>query len=638
MTPALERAVNFVAALMCVLALLWSADLPLMLRVEAYTEQLAALLLGGSLSVLFVTRPLARGGTAPGAIDIALAALAFGLGVYVFFQYPTLLNEAFFRPTESLVLAAALILLTIEGARRGAGLPLLIVLACLLVYAVLGRFLPAVLQPLASDPARLIRYLGFDTAAMFGPALLIACTVVISFVFFGRVLQAAGGGDFFTDLAASLLGRMRGGAGKVEVVSSALFGTISGSAVSNVMSTGIITIPLMKKAGFQSTTAGAVEAVSSTGGQIMPPVMGAAAFLMAEIVGVSYAQVALAAIIPSLLFYLSVFLQVDWEAARTRLPGYDTTGVPPARDVIRMGSIFLVPFAVLFGGLFWWNLAAENAAIYGALALVPIGMAIGYRGQRLTPRRLWDALVQTGRDSIDIVLVCAVAGLIVGVLNFTGLAQGITLVITAIGQNHLFLLLIAVATVCIILGMGMPTTAVYLLVASLAAPQLIRFGVDPLAAHMFVFFYGILSMITPPVALAAYAAANIAQADPLKVGFKACQLGWPAFLLPFLFVYSPALLLKGSVLAVLVSTAAACVGVWFVSAAIAGWLLDPLSPIRRVAFLAAGILMLLPTSVMAWGVWLDAAAIIAGVALLAFELRRRVNARSAAGPSLRPDP
>jgi TRAP transporter 4TM/12TM fusion protein len=366
-----------------------------------------------------------------------------------------------------------------------------------------------------------------------------------------------------------------------------------------------------------------VEAVSSTGGQIMPPVMGAAAFLMAENLQMRYAEVALAALVPALLYYVSVFTQVDLEAARKRIGGLDPATLPRAGRVMRAGWFFLVPFAALFYLMFWRDMQAEESVLLGVAAMIPFAVLIGYGGRRLDWRGFLQALADTGKDAVEILVICAVAGVVIGLLNITGLALGLSLTLVKLGEGNLVLLLVAVAFMCIILGMGLPTTGVYLLVAVLAAPPLVQLGVPPLAAHMFVFFFGCLSMITPPVAMAAYAAAHIANASPMKVGFAACRLGWPAFALPFLFAWSPTLLLRGDPVDVAVSVVTAIGGVWLASAGMAGYLFRELPALKRLGCGAAAALMLLPNDVFAGVIWLELAGLIAGAFLVFTEMRTR---------------
>ncbi|HET7669400.1 MAG TPA: TRAP transporter fused permease subunit [Burkholderiales bacterium] len=567
---------------------MWGLDLPAKLGWQIYQEQFIAALLGLALAIAFLRRVSVS--------NLVLAALGALAGLWLAVRYPPLQADVIGHPVESLLLSVVLLVLTMEACRRSAGVALTVVFAFFFAWALVGHLLPGMLQTRQVGLSRLLPYLALDTSSMLGQALIIAATTVIAFMFFGRVLQACGGADFFTDISTSLFGRYRGGTGKVEVVASALFGTISGSAVANVMSTGIITIPNMKKAGYPREMAGGVEAVSSTGGQIMPPVMGAAAFLMAENLQVRYAEVALAALVPALLFYVSVFVQVDLEAARRRIGGLDPSTLPRAGDVLRRGWFFCVPFAALFYLMFARDLQAEESVLLGVAAMLPFAFFIGYGGRRLTFGGLLRAVADTGKDAMEILVICAVAGVVIGLLNITGLALGLSLTLVHLGQGSVALLLLAVAVMCILLGMGLPTTGVYLLVAVLAAPPLVQLGVAPLAAHMFVFFYGCLSMITPPVAMAAFAAAHIAGASPMRVALAACRLGWPAFVLPFLFAASPALLLSGDPLRVTLAVAAAIAGVWLGSAAISGYLLRDLQPAARASLgAAAGALLYLST-------------------------------------------
>ena len=580
-----------------------------------YQEQFIAAMLGLGLAIAFLRTS--------SKIDAVLSVAGLVAGLWLAVRYPALQADVLGHPAESLALSVALLALVLEACRRSAGVALTLVFAFFFAWALVGHHFTGMLQTKEVGLARLLPYLALDTSSLLGPALIIASTTVIAFMFFGRVLLGCGGSDFFTDLSMALFGRFRGGVGKVEVVASALFGTTSGSAVANVMSTGIITIPNMKKAGYTATTAGGVEAVSSTGGQIMPPVMGAAAFLMAENLQVRYAEVALAAVVPALLFYVSVFTQVDLEAARRRIGALDPATLPRARRVLRGGWFFLVPFATLFYLMFWRDMQPEESVLLGVAAMLPFAVLIGYGGRRLDLRGLLRAAADTGRDAVEILVICAVAGAVIGLLNITGLSLGLSLTLVKLGQGSTVLLLFAVALMCIILGMGLPTTGVYLLVAVLAAPPLVQLGVQPMAAHMFVFFFGCLSMITPPVAMAAFAAAHIAKANPMHVAFAACRLGWPAFVLPFLFAWSPTLLLRGPALDVVISVVSAIGGVWLGSAAIAGYLFTGLSALKRAGFGGAALLMLLPNDAFPGVLWLELAGLAAAALLVFFEMRNR---------------
>ncbi len=615
------RATALAGALIAAGAIVWSFDPGARLGLPVYTEQFAAAMMGLALFVSFVN-PGRHGPPTPMRWALGIAGLV--AGAWLALRYPVLQGNILGHRGEALVLSVLVLALLIESCRRSAGVALTVVFAAFFAYALVGHHLSGLLQTKPIAFPRLVGYLALDTSSVLGIALIIACTTVVAFMFFGRMLQSCGGAEFFTDLSSALFGRYRGGSGKVEVVASGLFGTISGSAVANVMSTGIITIPNMKRAGYRPVTAGAIEAVSSTGGQIMPPVMGAAAFLMAENLQVRYAEVALAALVPALLFYFAVFLQVDYEAARRRIGGLDPAALPRARKVVREGWFFLIPFAVLFWLMFAHNLQAEEAVLWGVAALLPFAAVKGYGGRRLDARGLLRAVSDTGRDAVEIIVICAVAGAVIGLLNITGLSLGLSLSLVKLAAGHLPLLLAAVALVCVVLGMGLPTTGVYLIVALLAAPPLVQLGVPPLAAHMFVFFFGCLSMITPPVAMAAFAAAHIAQARPMAVAAKACQLGWPAFVVPFLFAYSPALLLRGDALVVVWTVLSAFAGTWLLSAAIAGHFRDALTPARRVLFALAGLALLVPLDGFAGALQLEIAGAAAALLLVWSERRRHL--------------
>ena len=598
-------------------AVFWGLDLPTRLGLLVYTEQFLAAALALALFLAYLRPQKLR------AFDAVLALAGLAAGFWLALRYPVLQGDVLSHAREALLLSIVLLVLVLDCCRRTVGLPLAFVFGFFFLYALVGHLLPGALETKHVALGRLLPYLALDTSSMLGAALIIACSTVILFMLFGRLLQACGGAQFFNDVSMSLFGRYRGGPGKVEVCASALFGTISGSAVANTMSTGIITIPNMKRFGYPATMAGAIEAVASTGGQIMPPVMGAAAFLMADILQVRYAVVALAAIVPAALYYFSVFLQVDQEAARRRIGGLDPAALPRVGRVLRAGWFFAVPFAAMFWCMLGLNLEAEPSVLIGAASLVPFAAWQGYAGARLGWRSALHAVVMTGRESVDIIVLCAVAGCVIGLLNITGLALGLSLSLVRIGEHSLPALLVVVAFISVILGMGLPTTGVYLLVAVLAAPALVRLGVQPLAAHMFVFFYGCLSMITPPVAMAAYAAAHIAQASPMRVGWTACRLGWPAFVLPFLFVASPTLLLAGNPFDVAASVGTAIAGVWLVCAAIGGFFLRGLRPPKRVLFGLCGALLLIPTDAFAGAGALNLAAAAFAAVLIILEVRKR---------------
>jgi len=548
--------------------------------------------------------------------DALFALLSTVAGIYFAVRYPVLTNEFYFRQTETFVVGIVFIPLVVEALRRTAGIGLVTILAVFLLYGLFADLVPGQLEGRAQAFPKLVSYLGVDLNALFGLPLVIITSIVIGFIFLGQLLLRSGGSEWFTDLAIGLTGRSRGGSAKIAIVASGLFGSISGSAVSNVASTGVLTIPLMRRGGYAPQAAGAFEAVASTGGQIMPPIMGAAAFLMSERLAIGYSEVVIAALLPALLYYVAVFIQADVEAARRKIPPIPRDQMRPLGKVLREGWFFALPFALLVIALFWLNRRPETAALWAAAAVVVVSLVFGYKGRRIGWRDILLSLSTTGAIAVDIIVIGAMAGLLIGVIEITGLSFGLTFLLVQVGQGSLFLLLVLTAIVSIVLGMGMPTTAIYLIVATLAAPPLRQLGIDPIAADMFVLYYGLLSMITPPVAIAAFTASNLAGARPMKTALLACRYGWPAFVLPFLFVLSPSLLMQGNALEVGQAVITAVAGVWLASAGLGGYFRGPLDIVGRGAFLVAGLALLIPAQGFDGAGWVELGGIVLAVAVL----------------------
>jgi TRAP transporter 4TM/12TM fusion protein len=437
------------------------------------------------------------------------------------------------------------------------------------------------------------------------------------------VLGRCGGSEFFTDLARAWMGRYRGGSAKVAVAGSAFFGMISGSAVANVSAVGVVTIPLMKRSGFPAQIAAAIEAVGSTGGQLMPPVMGAAAFLMAEVLQVPYVAVMIAAIIPAFLYYLALFFQVDLEAAKRGIRGESAERLPQTLAVLKAGWYFPLPFGLLVYALVVWNWRAEYAALAATGVLIACSLAFGYKGERVPIRDLVRAIVSTGGAVVDLILICAVAGMFIGILNITGLAFGMTLQLLTITGESLPVLLLLTALMAILLGLGLPTVGVYIIMATLIAPALVKVGIAPMAAHMFLLYFGIMSMVTPPVALAAFAAANIAGSDVDKTGWTATRIGWAAYIVPFLFVLSPSLLMEGGALEIAWAVATAALGIWLGTIGVVGFFYTPIAAAWRVLFIVAGVLTLIPADMFPGAIVTDVAGLALGAFLVGRELARR---------------
>jgi TRAP transporter 4TM/12TM fusion protein len=617
---------DILQALLVASVVAWVLDLPRrILGLAFYSEQFLTIVLGLGLGLAYL-----RGDERPRWWEWLAAAVALGLCGYIAVRYPDLSNELPMLPLEGVAGSALLILLVLEAARRTAGPVLVIIVLILAAYVFVGPHMPAEFATRPVSPMRLLVYLGLDINAMIGSILGVAAIIVIPFTIMGQVLARTGGSDFFADLAMSGMGRYRGGAAKIAVVGSGLFGMISGSAVSNVMSVGIVTIPLMIRSGFSPIRASAIEAVGSTGGQLMPPVMGAAAFIMAELLHVPYAAVVIAAFLPALLYYGTLFICVDLEAGKAKIGAAQVTDAPALREVLKSGWHFLIPIAFLVVGLLYLEMPAERAAIYSTVILIGLSFLWGYRGKKVGAGEMLRAIIGAGRASVDIILIAAVAGLVVGTLNISGLAFGLTLQLITISGDNVIILLMLTAIVSFVLGMGMPTVGVYVLTATLAAPALIQLGVTPMAAHMFVMYYGMLSMITPPVAIAAFAAANIAGVSGWKTGWASVAFGWSSFLLPFLFVYSPSLLFAAPVAEVAWDFSRTGLGISVGCMALVGYGFAPLSIVGRLLYgtLALAVLVL-PYALPNIG-WIESASAAICAAVLVKDYLRHRRSRAAA--------
>lgn len=600
-------ATTAMGALVALGGIAWGADLYRMVGWNFLAEQFLAVALGLAMGIIYLIRPFndPRGvrDTAPW-YDWVLAIVSVALGVYMSWHYPRMLGEFFNSPTDVVISCSLLFLLVLEGLRRASGWPLVIVVLAFFAYALVGHLVGGALQTREVRPLGMLVYLGLDSSGLFGLVLLIGVTVVIPFVFFGQLLASSGGASFFNDVSLGLMGRFRGGAAKISILASSLFGSINGIVVSNILATGVVTIPMMKQSGFKPEKAAAIEAAASNGGQMMPPVMGAVAFLMADFLQISYAEVAVAALVPSLLYYFALFIQADLEAAKGNILRVPAKDIPKILTVLTKGWLFLLPFAVLVYALFWENREPENAAIFACISVLLIGFTLGYGAQRLTIKELWQCVVRTGVSSADIIMISAAAGFIMGILQITGLGFALTNYLVDLGQGSVFLLLLMSGVLCIVLGMGMPTLGVYVLLAVLFAPAFVEVGIAPIAAHMFILYLGMMSFVTPPVAIAAFFAANVAGADPMRTSWVAMRFSWTAYIVPFLFVFSPSLLLQGdSWLVTISSVGTAIIGVWFVSSGMIGYGFGRTGGWTRVASIVGGAFLLLPVEMVSWALY-----------------------------------
>jgi TRAP transporter 4TM/12TM fusion protein len=556
--------------------------------------QLLSLFLAFSLAITFVHYPLdsRRRGFIPFlVIDLLLAVLSFSFAIYIYFDY----WEFIFRvgdPTQwDVIFGIICLVLVLEATRRVVGWPLLIIALSFLAYCFLGQYLPAPFSHKGYDLERIATTLFMSKNGMFGVPLRVMTNFIYLFIAFGAFFETCGGTAFFVDLASALFGKLRGGPAKISVAVSGMMGMISGSAVANTVTTGTLTIPLMKRIGFEPHVAAAVEATASTGGQLMPPVMGAAAFIMAEYLGIAYIEVCKAAIIPAILYFLAIYSVVHFYSLKIGIQGLPADEIPVIKAVFRDKWMFTVPLIVLIGILVY-GYSPRIAVLFSLLATVV--MSFFRKESRMTPSRIFESLAKTGYNSVMVACACATAGVVIGVVLLTGMGAKITSLVILLSGGSLFLALPTAMLASLLFGMGLPTVVCYVLLATTVAPSLVDMGVAPLAAHLFIFYFGMLCMVTPPVSFAAYAGAAIAGADPMKTGWTSWVFALAGFLLPYMFVYNNSLLLMGSVTSISLSILSAVIGVICLGAGIIGYFLREAPTFERILLIAAAFLLIKP--------------------------------------------
>lgn len=543
-------------ALLILGGIVWVMDVPQLLGVPIIGAEWLGVYLAVGVAAAFLRHPY---GKHAGLLEIVLALLAIATWGWMSLHYNLWLTDfTGYTPQKYLPGVVALVLM-MEALRKSCGLPITILVWLLIGYGMVGYLLPPPFQAARLSLPSYVMYLYADTNAVPGLVLAIIASLVLAFIVLGKLMEVSGATTFFTDLALATMGSRRGGPAKVAVIASSLFGSISGSPVSNIMSTGVVTIPLIKRTGYRPYQAAAIEAVASTGGQIAPPVMGAAAFLIAEFLQISYHEVVVAAAFPAFFYYLCLFVQVDAIAVRRGLVGVPKAELPALGPVLKKGWIFIGPLALLIYLLFWKAYTPSLSAIAAAGLLLAFALA----RRRMVSRADWSEVIfGGGTNMIPLVMIAGGAGVVVGVMNVTGLGQSISFMLVKAGEGlGLFPMLLITALLSIVLGMGMPTTAIYVVLSIVLAPALVKMGVNVLAAHLFIFYFGVLSFLTPPVAVSAFVAAGLADASMWRTGWASMQLAALAYLLPFLWAYNPSLLLQGSwqasALAVLTTTVAA---------------------------------------------------------------------------------
>ena len=541
------------------------------------------LLLGGTVVAIVAAWFSAVDERRVSSADLALVAAAIAVPCYLLFNLGALQFRAGVMPTApDYYVALAGMLLILELTRRLAGLPLVIIALVFVAYAFVGPFLPGFLKHSGYEAARFFTYLYTDNGIL-GPTTAVSSTYIVLFIAFGAFLQASRVGEYFVNFAFACAGRARGGPAKVAVFASGLMGMINGTSAGNVVATGSLTIPLMKKVGYRPQSAAAIEAAASTGGQIMPPIMGAGAFIMAEVTGVPYTDICIAATIPALLYFLAVYFMVDFEAAKLGMRGMRDDELPVLKTMLRRVYLF-APIIILITALFM----GYSVIRAGTLSLFAAVVVSWLTPHALGPRGILRALELSSTMALQLIAVCACAGIIVGVIGLTGVGLRFSsLLLTIADQNQLLALFFAMG-ISIVLGMGMPTTAAYAVAASVVAPGLIQLGIPVLVAHLFVFYYAVISAITPPVALAAYAGAAIAGSDAMRTSVTSFMFGLAAFIVPFMFFFSHGLLLDAVWYEIVRNVLTAGIGVYLLAGAVQGWLFGRLAvPLRVVALLTA---------------------------------------------------
>ena len=629
--PWLQSIIKLLAVLLVAAGAFFALNLQIHLGWSILLQQFYGLIFGISLFVALLIFPAKRNAPrdhAPKA-DIVLALLGAGCGLYVMLFYPTLALNMADILWHKVMFGALSIILVIEACRRIYGWILPILTLAFIVYGLFAEYFPGMFKTSSIPIERFAMELLLSDQAMLGTIMQILATIVLVYVVFGHLLFTMGGGSLFTDLALAAMGKYRGGPAKVAVLGSAFFGSISNSAVANVVITGSVTIPMMKRIGYRPQIAGAVEATASTGGLVTPPVMSAVAFVMAEYLKMPYGQVVVAAIIPAVLYYAALIIQVDLEAGRTGMQGLARDEIPNALDVLKKGWPFLVPLPILIYTLVWLLWQPETAGMFATFVLV----AAGYWFVRDKPLKWWyDVVADAGVQVTEIIIVGLLVGMILGASSMTGLSFTLTEPLLLLGAISPMLLLVATAIISLILGMGLPGIAIYFMQVTLIVPALVKFGITPIAAHFFIFYYGVFSLITPPVAVAAMAAAGIAKASPWDTGVEACKMGIVAFIVPFVFVFSPSLLAQGPFWLVMTNFLSAAIGVVAIAVALRGYFHSEVGFAVRLVLFAAAIGLFLPVDGHDLLIFVNVAGLVIALGLLAINARAAGAARALRKP------
>lgn len=523
--------------------------------------------------------------------DWVFTAIAIAEPIYVFMRYDTFISTGFKASQMDVIMGTLLVILVLEATRRISGLALPILSVLFLIYGMFGRYVPGIFMHRGYSWTKIITYLTTDVYGIYGSSIKVSATYIVMFIIFGEVMNACGMGQLFNDLASAIAGGTKGGPAKVGVIASGLLGMINGSAVACVVTTGSFTIPLMKKNKYSSEFAGAVVATASVGGQLMPPIMGAAAFVMAETLGVKYAIIVTAAIIPAIVYYAGILFQIQLRATKDGMVGLPKDQLPKINKILKERGHLLIPIFFLVGMMFISGWTVLKIAFWTIILTIVVAELRPI--SRMYPADIYNAFAKAARSTVSTAISCACVGIIVGVVSMTGFALNIASAIISIGQSSLFLTLLFTMVTCMLLGMGLPSIPSYLITATIAAPALVQLGIPDLAAHMFCFYFAMFANLTPPVALASFAAAGISGGNPMSTGWASVKLAIAGFIVPYMFVYNQGLLLAGvGPVAALWVGVTALIGVFLISVCAEGYLFTKVNIILRVVTAVIAVLLI----------------------------------------------
>lgn len=547
------------------------------------------------LALCFIMYPFSKKSdlTKPTLFDWLLVVLSFAAPAYIYTDYLGVVERAGNANQTDMVMASLLVVLVLEASRRVSGNALSILSLVFIGYGMYGRSMPGMFMHRGYDWTSLSNHFFANTEGIYGTSVSVAASYIFLFILFGCVMQKSGMGQFFNDMALALAGHTKGGPAKVSVIASGFLGSINGSAVANVVTTGAFTIPLMKKTGYSKEFAGAVESAASVGGQLLPPIMGAAAFIMAEMLSVKYSSIIVWAAVPALLYYLGIIIQVQLRASKDGLVGLPKEQLPKTGEVLKRQGHLLLPVFFLLYMLFF----SGTTVIFSAVLTILVTIVVSWfkKETRMTVGELIDALADGAKQTVSVGIACACVGIIIGVSSKTGFGLTMANTIISLGDTSILFTLVFTMITCMILGMGLPSIPAYIITASIAAPALAKLGIAPAAAHMFSFYYAMFANLTPPVALASFAAAGLSGGDPMKTGVASVKLAIAGFIVPFMFVYAPQLMLINTTLVEGTTVAlTGCLGVFLIAVAVEGYFLAPVSMLLRAVATVGALLLIKP--------------------------------------------